>query len=126
MKFRNIIIFFLLFNLFSVANAEQNQQFKLQDAFPNLSFNKPVDLQHAGDGTNRIFVASQSGFIYVFENTSSVNSAKIFLDIQNKVPLAMNWVCWDSPFIPTMKIMDTFISITWHLTPLYLLLRDIR
>ena len=57
----------------------------MQNAFPNLSFNKMVDLQHPGDGTNRIFVASQSGFIYVFENTSSVTSAKIFLDIQNKV-----------------------------------------
>ncbi len=85
MNLRNIVISLLLFNGFSVANAAQSQQFTLQNAFPNLSFNKMVDLQHPGDGTNRIFVASQSGFIYVFENTSSVNSTKIFLDIQNKV-----------------------------------------
>ena len=44
-----------------------------------------MDLQHAGDETNRIFVVSQKGLIYVFKNTSSVKSAKFFLDIRDKV-----------------------------------------
>ena len=64
------IIFFLALNVSCAANAQQNQQYILQDAFPNLSFNNPVDLQHANDGTNRLFVVSQHGLIYVFENIS--------------------------------------------------------
>ena len=72
----------LIFSLFSTAclatNADENQQYRLQNAFPKLSFDNPVDLQHAGDGTNRIFVVSQKGLVYVFKNTPSVKSAKIF------------------------------------------------
>lgn len=86
MKFFSIaIIFFLALNVSCAANAQQNQQYILQDAFPNLSFNNPVDLQHANDGTNRLFVVSQHGLIYVFENISDASSAKTFLDIRDKV-----------------------------------------
>src|SRR5687767_829676 len=54
-------------------------------AFPNLSFPRPVDLQHAGDNTNRIFVVEQAGVISVFPNDPSVASKKTFLDITAKV-----------------------------------------
>jgi len=54
-------------------------------AFPNLSFPRPVDLQHAGDNTNRIFVVEQAGVISVFPNDPSVISKKTFLDITAKV-----------------------------------------
>ena len=85
-RFLNIaILFFILFCFFSITSADQIQQLKLQDAFPNLSFDNPVDLQHAGDGTNRVFVVVQSGLIYLVENTPSVKFAKIFLDIRDKV-----------------------------------------
>src|SRR3972149_3752236 len=80
-----LIIIFRFSTLCLSANADENKQYKLKNAFPKLSFDNPVDLQHAGDETNRIFVVSQKGFIYVFKNTSSVKSAKIFLDIQDKV-----------------------------------------
>ena len=79
------LIFSLFFTACLATNADENKQYKLQNAFPKLSFDNPVDLQHAGDGTNRIFVVSQKGLIYVFKNTSSVKSAKIFLDIRDKV-----------------------------------------
>ena len=86
MKFFSIaIIFFLALNVSCAANAQQNQQYILQDAFPNLSFNNPVDLQHANDGTNRLFVVSQHGLIYVFENISDASSAKTFSDTRDKV-----------------------------------------
>ncbi|MBR9978903.1 MAG: glucose sorbosone dehydrogenase, partial [Bacteroidetes bacterium] len=42
-------------------------QLSLENAFPNLSFNRPVDLQHAGDGSDRIFVVEQAGRIFVFD-----------------------------------------------------------
>lgn len=54
-------------------------------AFPNLSFTRPVDLQHAGDNTNRIFVVEQEGVISVFPNNASVESKKTFLDIKERV-----------------------------------------
>ena len=46
-------------------------QFQLIEAFPNLSFNLPVDFQYANDGTNRLFVVEQPGIIKVFQNSSS-------------------------------------------------------
>jgi glucose/arabinose dehydrogenase len=60
-------------------------QINVVDAFPNLTFLSPVDLQHAGDGTNRLFVVEQDGYIKVFENSSTVSEAKIFLDITGRV-----------------------------------------
>ncbi|MGB5894339.1 MAG: PQQ-dependent sugar dehydrogenase [Ignavibacteriaceae bacterium] len=60
-------------------------QFTLEDAFPNLSFNDPLDLQNSGDGTNRIFVAERAGIIKVFPNSSSATSLKTYLNITDSV-----------------------------------------
>mgnify|MGYP001262301701 CR=1 FL=1 len=60
-------------------------QYELEIAFPNLTFARPVDLQHAGDGSDRIFIVEQAGVIRVFANTSSVATADTFLNIQNRV-----------------------------------------
>jgi hypothetical protein len=57
----------------------------LQDAFPNLSFVNPVDFQHPGDGTDRLFVVEQSGIIDVFANDPEVLEKNVFLDIQDRV-----------------------------------------
>lgn len=54
-------------------------------AFPNLSFARPVDLQHSGDNTNRIFVVEQAGVISVIPNSASVGAKKTFLDITARV-----------------------------------------
>lgn len=54
-------------------------------AFPNISFHRPVDLQHAGDNTNRIFVVDQPGEIFVFKNEQPTSTKKVFLDIKSKV-----------------------------------------
>jgi glucose/arabinose dehydrogenase len=56
-----------------------------EEAFPNLTFEFPVDIQSPGDGTNRIFVLSQPGVVYVFDNNPEVKDKKIFLDIREKV-----------------------------------------
>jgi len=60
-------------------------QLQLEVAFPNLSFSRPVELQHAGDGTNRIFIVEQSGVIKVFQNTAAASTAKTFLNIADRV-----------------------------------------
>lgn len=56
-----------------------------QRAFPNLEFNRPLLLTHAGDDTNRVFVVSQLGKVFVFPNQPDVKSAQTFLDIEDRV-----------------------------------------
>jgi glucose/arabinose dehydrogenase len=46
---------------------------------------RPLVLTHAGDGSNRVFVATQHGVIHVFANDQKATKTKIFLDIQKKV-----------------------------------------
>jgi glucose/arabinose dehydrogenase len=58
---------------------------RLVDAFPHLSFLTPIFLTHPGDGTNRIFVAQQNGFIMVFDNDPATTSASVFLDVSAKI-----------------------------------------
>jgi glucose/arabinose dehydrogenase len=61
------------------------RHFKLVNAFPGLTFRRPVDLQHAGDNSNRIFVVEQKGEIYVFKNDAAGADKKLFLDVKDKV-----------------------------------------
>ncbi len=55
------------------------------EAFPNLSFTRPVDLQHSGDNSDRIFVVEQRGVISVFSNDAEVADKSVFLDIESRV-----------------------------------------
>ncbi|HTY60255.1 MAG TPA: PQQ-dependent sugar dehydrogenase [Bacteroidota bacterium] len=61
------------------------QTVSLAKAFPQLTFNTPVFLTHAGDGTDRIFVVQQDGNIIVFPNDSTVAAGKVFLHITQKL-----------------------------------------
>ncbi|MDZ4724254.1 MAG: PQQ-dependent sugar dehydrogenase [candidate division Zixibacteria bacterium] len=54
-------------------------------AFPALTFELPVDLQHTPDTTNRLFVVEQAGKIRVFANDSLTDTASLFLDITDRV-----------------------------------------
>jgi glucose/arabinose dehydrogenase len=46
---------------------------------------RPIVLTHAGDGSNRVFVATQQGVIHVFPNDPKIDKTTVFLDIQKKV-----------------------------------------
>lgn len=59
--------------------------YQLEEAFPNLTFTRPVDLQNAGDGSDRVFVVEKAGVIRVFPNESTVASTMTFLDISARV-----------------------------------------
>lgn len=59
--------------------------YTLEDAFPNLSFVRPVDIRNAGDGSHRLFVVEQTGKILVFSDKSTAPSASTFLDITSEV-----------------------------------------
>ncbi len=76
-------IFYVLVTIFFTTTL--NAQLTLENAFPNLSFNGPVFLTHAYDNSNRNFVIEQVGRIKVFENSQSVSTADIFLDITDRV-----------------------------------------
>jgi uncharacterized repeat protein (TIGR03806 family) len=68
---------------------EVPQQFGYQvvNAFPGLSFDKPVALVSQPGETNRLFVVEQAGKIYVITNLASP-SKTLFLDISSKVETA--------------------------------------
>jgi len=46
---------------------------------------RPVVLTHAGDGSNRVFVATEQGVIHVFPNNQQATKTKVFLDLQDRV-----------------------------------------
>ena len=70
-----------------------------EHAFPNLQWEnwqsetasgkanelRPLLVTHAGDGSNRIFVPLQQGYIHVFPNDPKATKTKLFLDIGKKV-----------------------------------------
>jgi len=73
-----------------------NGVIRLVDAFPGLTFNSPVDIQNAGDGSGRLFVVEQSGVIMVVTPSGTADNAlsgtgvprqeetDVFLDISDK------------------------------------------
>ena len=63
--------------------AETKTGVGLENAFPKLRFNRPVHLTHAGD--DRVFVVEQNGIVYVFQNDVETSTAKVFLDISDRV-----------------------------------------
>ena len=67
------------------ANAQTLEPVALHRAFPALSFNRPVFLDHASDGSDRVFVVEQRGVISVFPNDNNIAAAEIFLDISERV-----------------------------------------
>ena len=55
-------------------------------AYPNLRISRPVMITNAGDGSGRLFVASQTGEIYVFdEKNTQIEEPKLFMDLSDRV-----------------------------------------
>ena len=57
----------------------------LHNAFPLLTFSRPVDLQSPPDGSNRLFVAQQTGEIYVVDYDVGATGASLFLGLADSV-----------------------------------------
>ena len=78
-------------------NGNIGSEISIVSAFPLLTFDRPLGIENAGDGTNRLFVVEQKGVIQVINNNLLVNSvdatrevnleatSQIFLDIQDRV-----------------------------------------
>ncbi|WP_339656971.1 PQQ-dependent sugar dehydrogenase [uncultured Maribacter sp.] len=84
----------------------------LSNAFPNLIFSKPLDLQSPQDGTNRIFVAEKGGVIKSFDNMGSTESVFTFLDISNKTATASELGLLGFAFHPDY-ITNGFLYVTY-------------
>ncbi len=54
-------------------------------AFPNLTFNQPIYLTSARDGSDRLFVVEKRGVIHVFPNNPNVVQSQVFLDLTDRV-----------------------------------------
>ncbi len=65
-----------------LACTSRAQTVQLEMAFPSLQFERPVDLQQAGD---LLFVVEQRGIIWVFDRDPAVSAATEFLDIRSRV-----------------------------------------
>lgn len=53
------------------------------DGRPNPPL-RPIQITHAGDGSNRVFVIDQSGMIHVLPNDPNAKTAKLFADFRKQ------------------------------------------
>ena len=51
----------------------------------NVKFYRPIIVTHAGDGTDRLFIAEQTGKVHVLPNDPDVEETDTFLDIRDRV-----------------------------------------
>lgn len=59
---------------------------KVVPAYPNLRVSRPIVLTGAGDGSGRLFIASQTGPIHwIDEGDSETDEANLFMDIESRV-----------------------------------------
>jgi glucose/arabinose dehydrogenase len=58
---------------------------KIERAFPNLQFRRPIYLTFTPDGTNRLAVISEYGSVQIFPNDRNVEDAQDLIDIKHKV-----------------------------------------
>jgi len=89
MRFNVLVL--LIFTVFLSCNSDdnnppivENEDYILVDAFVNIEFTQPVDIQNPRDGTDRLFVVEKTGIIKVFENDEFFQSS-IFLSIVGNV-----------------------------------------
>ena len=69
----------------SLQVAETPIDVEVEKAFPNLRIPRAILVTHAGDGSNRLFVPSQLGKVYVMPNDRNVEEPQVFLDIESRV-----------------------------------------
>jgi|GEM_PF-573444 len=81
---------------------ESPLEVRIEPVFEELTFKRPIVVTHAGDGTNRLFIATQHGQIFVVPNDPSVTEAKLFLDWRSKT----------SPFEKNNE--EGFLGLAFH------------
>lgn len=86
-RYVSFLLVVLLFVCLGKARAQSTPEFQnlfeIEEAFPNLRFDFPVDL--ANDGLGRLYVVERAGRIYSFPNDSTTRDTTLFLDIRDAV-----------------------------------------
>lgn len=86
-------ILFSISSLLCISCSDENElaltpitqnSIEITNAFTNLNFSSPLDLQSPQDGSNRIFVAEKGGIIRTFENNELVEETSTFLNISSR------------------------------------------
>jgi glucose/arabinose dehydrogenase len=84
-----LLVFLLIVFSFTFFNAKTNAQaqnaYSFEVAFPNLTFNQPNGIFPDPSNANRLFVIEQAGVIKVFDNARNVGNSTVFLDISDSV-----------------------------------------
>jgi len=81
-KFVRYYAFYIPLMMFS---SPGEAQVDIINAFPHLSFNRPVDLTHAPGDSATLYVVEQSGVIYAFDKKNPSAEKRLFLDIRDRV-----------------------------------------
>jgi glucose/arabinose dehydrogenase len=68
---------------------EVEYRFSPQEIFQGTTFNRPLLVRGAGDGSGRLFVVEQAGLIYVLSGPDAVDK-ELFLDIRDLVDDSSN------------------------------------
>jgi glucose/arabinose dehydrogenase len=72
-----------------VADLRAESQVRLVDAFPGVTFERPIFATQPPDGTPRLFVAEQGGKVWIVDHPApeppAVASKRLFLDLSEKV-----------------------------------------
>jgi len=67
-------------------NQKTAKKFRLENAFPTLSFGRVTDIQNAGDGSDRLFIVQQEGVISVIDKEKGAGAtSSVFLDLKDRV-----------------------------------------
>lgn len=78
-------IYYFLLPLIFLFSTSALAQVKVVEAYPQLSFDAPIDYQYTSKSDNRIFAAERSGRLVVFENDTNTATKEVFLDISDQV-----------------------------------------
>jgi len=66
-------------------DATKQLQFLFSEAFGGESFDIPVGVRHAGDGSGRLFIVEKPGIISVLSGDMDKPTREVFIDLQDRV-----------------------------------------
>ncbi|SNR25192.1 Por secretion system C-terminal sorting domain-containing protein [Maribacter sedimenticola] len=81
MKNRFLLILTIIISHFiSIINA---QGVGYENAFPNITFDTPLEIVPSNDGSNRLFIVEKKGFIYQIDEQTGIKT--LILDVSDKI-----------------------------------------
>jgi glucose/arabinose dehydrogenase len=84
------LFLFHLVTLFTAIQVSMAQQFRVEDTWPTIRFQFPVDVQYPPDNTNRLMVVQQNGIIRVMKDSLGATTSSVFLNIANRISFNQN------------------------------------